>query len=887
MFKRTKLAAGVLLALGGTAATGVLAQDAPAQNLERVEITGSAIKRINAETAVPVTVVRAEELKKEGINSVEQVIAKLGLSVSTQTTSQTVGSGTGGASFADLRGIGADKTLVLLNGRRIANNAIDSSAVDLNMIPFSALDRVEVLRDGASALYGTDAIGGVINFITRRSYEGLEVTASTDIPQGGGGKTHSADLAFGKGSLEEDRYNVLAIASFSHSDRINSQQRAFGARGVIPERGVDNTSGTTFPANYTQQQGEEFLSSNPGCVPPRSVPTAGATCRYDPTFYQDLTPKTQTASFLGKGSIEFAPNHVGSLEYFITKNQVDTTIGPPPDTGLTMNPGTQFFPGAGITPAPTNFVIDPTLPISVNWRNEAGGPRQQQDKNTTQRLVAAFEGAVMGWDYSAAAGYNENKVTSALTGGYTNYGLVSAGVLDGTLNPFGPQDAIGEQYIADAAVRGIYQEAKGKVYSVDAKVSRELGDWFKAGTPSAVAFGAEFRKEKFYTDVNAELASAAPSLGVDPDSDVEGDRNVSAVYAELTVPVVKSLELGFAVRHDRYSDFGSTTNPKASFRFQPSDSFLMRGSYSTGFRAPSLYEIYQVPYLTFTGGSYDDPVLCPGGVPAPGRGVEGRDCNQQFLVQNGGNENLKPEESKNYTLGFVFEPMRNVTLGIDFWYIKIDNAIAPFPDNVIFGDPDTYADRYVRDADGTLSPDGANPGYVIALNDNLGGTKTRGVDLSATVRSKFEGLGALNFQFNGTYVDSYKYQREPNGPWLQNAGFFVDTGVIFRWQHSMTVTLSDGPWMVGLTNRFKSGYRDENIAVDEEFFGDVGSYTLWDVFGSFQTTEKATISVGVRNIFDRDPSFSNQSQTFQAGYDPRYSEVAGRTLYARVNYKFF
>ena len=187
MFKRTKISTGVMLALGGALLLPIAAQ---AQQTQRIEITGSSIKRVDAETSVPVTIVRVEELKKQGVTTVEQIMAQIG-AVQIQTgSSQQVGSGSGGAALADMRGIGQSKTLVLLNGRRIANNAIDGSAPDLNMIPFAALERVEVLRDGASSLYGTDAIGGVINFITRKDFQGAAITIGIDHPEEPGGKSH-------------------------------------------------------------------------------------------------------------------------------------------------------------------------------------------------------------------------------------------------------------------------------------------------------------------------------------------------------------------------------------------------------------------------------------------------------------------------------------------------------------------------------------------------------------------------------------------------------------------------------------------------------------------------------------------------------------------------
>ncbi|MFN5049722.1 TonB-dependent receptor plug domain-containing protein [Roseateles sp.] len=240
MFKRKATSTAVLIVMGAVAALPAFAQD----KLERVEITGSAIKRIDAETAVPVTVVKMEDLKAQGVTSVEQIMSSLSAVQMTQSSSQQVGSGTGGASFANLRGIGSNKTLVLLNGRRIANNAIDGAAPDLNMIPFAALERVEVLRDGASSLYGTDAIGGVINFITRKDYRGGAITIGVDKPQMAGGESSTANVGFGYGDLSSQGFNVFGFVDITKADPIGGEQRPFNQRfpgGLSP---------TPFPANY-------------------------------------------------------------------------------------------------------------------------------------------------------------------------------------------------------------------------------------------------------------------------------------------------------------------------------------------------------------------------------------------------------------------------------------------------------------------------------------------------------------------------------------------------------------------------------------------------------------------------------------------------------------
>lgn len=888
MLKKTKLAVGLSAVCGGvllSAPTVAIAQ----QQLERVEVTGSAIKRIDAETSVPVTIIKIDELKKEGVTTVEQIIGRITASQSSQGTSQGVGTGSGGAAFADLRGIGASKTLILLNGRRVANNAFDSSATDINMIPFAALERVEVLRDGASALYGTDAIGGVINFVTKKSFMGGTATVGADIPAGSGGKALGFNAGFGFGDIDKDRFNVLGVVDYQKQDFLYAEQRDFGATGFIPERGLFGSSGTTFPANYTQTGVRGGANpALPNCAPPFSnnEGESRTSCRYDYSRWATLIPETERASLFTKASARLGDDHTASVEYFLTSNTVNTRIAPVPQTGLVMPITSRYYPGNGITPLPTNtadFAFDRTRPINVNWRAVAAGPRTGETENLQQRLVGQLEGVIAGWDYQTGLSFNRNKITDKLTGGYSNDSKIADGVARGILNPFGPQDAAGTQFLQDAALRGNLQTGLGTVYGADARASRELGDWFKAGRPAAVALGAEFRKEKFDNEVNVPLAEQADSTGVDASGTVTGSRNVSAAYAELNVPVTDALELTAAVRHDRYSDFGNTTNPKVAFRYQPTPAVLTRGSFSTGFRAPSLYELYSPRTLTFTGGRYNDPVLCPGGEPT-GAGDENRDCGQQFLIQRGGNLQLQPEKAKNLTFGVVFEPASDLTVGIDFWWIQVKNQITVLPEGLIFGDPVKYAGRYKREPGGSLSPDTDPPGFVSASNENLGDLRTNGIDLSANYR--WRGAGSIfSVGFNGTFVQKYEYQREIGGEFIQNRGVFVDAGPIFRWQQTIHFNWSSGAWSAGAVHRYKSGYEDLN-EVDAEFFNRVKAYYTIDVYGSWAPIKGVSLTAGIRNLMDQNPPFSNQSTTTQQGYDPRYTDPLGRTFYARVGYSF-
>jgi iron complex outermembrane receptor protein len=910
MFKHTKLCTGLVLAFGSLAIApgAALAQDA---SLQRVEITGSAIKRIDAETAVPITVIKFDDLKKQGVTSIEQVMASLSSSQAITGTSQMVGSGTEGASFANLRGIGANKTLVLLNGRRVANNAIDSSAPDLNMIPFAAIERVEVLRDGASALYGSDAVGGVINFITRKDYQGGTVTIGTDSPQHPGGKNISANVGFGYGDLTTSGFNVFGFVDYLKQDPISGTQRPFNTRyagGLSP---------TTSPANY-YQGGDSGNPVAPGCTSaPNLIPgtpnAAGQVtgCQMTTSSFVNYTPTVERLSGLLNGTLKINNDTQLGLEYFASTSTSSSVIAPVPYGGLYMNrlkpDGTlnPYYPGNNATSITPNIPLSATyneisattpagsagkivglLPgfIHVKWRDLPNGPRNDIAQNDQQRFVATLDGLLGGWDYQAALSYNENKVKQDLKG-YSNGPVITAGVLNGVINPFGAQDAAGAALIAGAALNGNLQNAKGTVAGVDAHASRELGDWLGAGRPAAIAVGADFHHDKFNQAANVDYATlVVASTGFDPGTLNVGSRDVYAGYAELNLPIVKSFDITAALRYDNYSDFGNSTNPKVSFRFQPNQQLLVRGSYSTGFRAPSLYEINSAPYYTNTP-KVNDPVNCPGGGVIPGKS-SAANCNIQAQALYGGNTSLKPETSKNTTLGFVLEPAKDLSLGVDFWMIKLDHAIGSITAATVFGHSTTFTSLFHRNATGDLSTDGSecpNPvtcGYVDLRTQNLGGVNTNGIDLSANYRLRAGSYGDYRFGLQSTYVSKYEYQDYTNGPWNQNVGVFSGAGPVFRWQHNATVSWSSGSFGAGLAAHYKSGY------VDEDPTNNVSSYLTMDVYGSRSPTKALSLTLGVRNLADKAPPLSYQVETFQAGYDPRFTDPTGRAYYVRGTFNF-
>jgi iron complex outermembrane receptor protein len=877
---RVMFASGAALMLAQPA----FAQDAP---MQRVEITGSAIKRIDAETAVPVTVVKMEDLKKEGFTTIEQVMASLSVSQSSTGTSQTVGLSTGGASFADLRGIGANKTLVLLNGRRLANNAIDASAPDLNMIPFAALERVEVLRDGASSLYGSDAVGGVINFITKKDFQGGTVTIGADSPEKQGGDSSNYNIGYGWGDLEKNGFNIFAMVDRQDQNRIGGTQRNYNTRysgGLSP---------STYPANWAQGD----LAGNPngpGCTATYLIPGKGGQCQMTTSSFVDYVPETQRTTGLVRGTFKLSENHELGVELLSTKSNVQTRIAPVPHGGLylnyrrpdgTLNP---YYPSAA-NPAYTDDLIGQidglqTGYVGVKWRDLPNGSRADENINKQNRLVVSLKGTVLGWDYDAALTYNQNKVSTNLFG-YDSDDIIAKGVMNGVINPFGANDAAGSALLASAALSGNERNSKGTNKGADLKLSREVGDWLNTGHQAGLAVGLQYENQKFHDAANSEFAAkVASSTGIDPATLNEGSRNVSAFYSELNVPLLNNLDVTAAVRYDRYSDFGHTANPKFSFTYRPTGEVLLRGSYSKGFRAPSLYEINAANSYT-NSSQGDDPINCPGGNPIAGKPASSN-CQQQFQVMNGGNKNLSPEKSKNGTIGIMWEPIKNLSLSADWWSIRLTNQISGLTDTDVLADPTTFASYYHRNPAGNLATDGSqcpNPvtcGYLDLRTQNLGDMNTNGVDLSAAYKIRTTDFGNFTLGYSGTWVHKYEYQNFIGDTLHSKVGIYSGGNPIFRWQNTVNLNWAKNTVSGGLVAHYKSGYLDQ----DEE--NHVASYTTFDGYGSWKALPGLTLTAGVRNLFDRQPPLSYQTDTFQAGYDPRYTDPTGRTMYVRATYDF-
>jgi len=845
--------------------------------MQRVEITGSSIRRLAAETSLPITTIRASDFAKQGLSTAQEVLDTIPMNQTSTVSSSAVGSGTGGRATADLRGLGGDKTLVLLNGRRLANHPYFADTVDLNIIPVAALERVEVLRDGASAIYGTDAIGGVINFITKRSVEGAALAVEAYEPwANGGGHEQRINLSGGWGDLERDGLSMWGVVDWHQQSPLQATERSFSRTGIRPERGLFEVSGTTFPANFFSSLGIAGNPGYPGCLPPDSVPLPDAPlCAFDYTRSVDNIPTTRQFSAMARLNKKFG-EHTAGLEFVHGRSTNESRVAPPPLSGIgvIMTSDSPFYPGNGIVPAFPGLTGEP---LDVSYRPLETGRRNNFDSSITDRLLASLEGSVAGWDYNTAISYSLGKAKSIFNGGYVIDQRIIEGVAAGILNPFGLQNAAGTDYLNNSLLSGEYLHARIHSAAVDARASREL--MTLPGGPLGFAIGAEFRRDRAKYFVDRALASQASSSGYADAQDQSGQRSIWALFSEVNVPIIKDLELNVAARYDHYSDVGGSFNPKVALRWQPTRQLLVRGSFNKGFRAPTLFDLYGPQSTTNTSDTYDDPLLCPNGVPAPGANPNIA-CGQQQYIRQGGNPNLSPERSRTYSAGVVFEPIQPLTVSVDYWNIRLKDQISALAEQTLFSNFQKYRNLFVYDPRGTTLQ------YVLAITDNLGEVKTRGLDVSVAYRMPRTGFGNFSVNLDGTYVNKYDYQNEPGGPFTENAGRYADATPVFRWRHNLMFTLNQGDWTFNLANRYMSHYTDQNTAVAAEFFNKVGHYSTWSIAATYTGNKKAELTAGIKNLFDKEPPFTNQVTNFQLGYDPRYTDPLGFTVYARVTYRF-
>jgi iron complex outermembrane receptor protein len=840
----------------------------------KVAVTGSSIKGVASQSASPITVIRADDLAKQGVTTVEEALTKVSANQAGFSTAQNVGSSYTEGSSANLRALGTDKTLILLNGRRLAYSPFSTSTTNLNIIPMAMVDRIEILRDGASAIYGADAIAGVINFITKKSFEGLNISAGFIQPEQSGGDKQDISIFGGYGDLDEQGFNLMGVIDYRRSNDIMAKDRKVSRRGdLIPELGLDGTSGNGFPANF-RDPGSKILGNPYGDQNCNNAPNTiadGGLCYFNTRALIGIVPKTETISALGRGTFKINDNFNAIGEYIYSRNEVTTSIAPDVYTRSVTLPSTsQYYPGKGITPDVSGLSGEP---LELSLRSQAGN-RKSNPVNESHRALIALEGEAYGWDVNTGLSYARSEATDGFAGGYLNKSKLQDALNNGTINPFGPSE--NQELWKSFEVKGDSNTGTLTATTFDFTISRPI--YTLPAGDVGFAFGGSFSKQDWKANVNSELVRLVPGSGIDPDKpESKGKRDITAAFTELHVPITKTLEAQLAARYDDYSDFGDTFNPKIAFRWEPIQQLMFRTSYSTGFRAPSLYDINAPRSKTFTSARYNDPLLCPSGTPTtPQYQTE---CNTQFYKTQGGTDGLQPEESTSYTAGFVFEPIKNLVFSADYYKIKIDGLIGLIGEADIFENPEKYADRFIRGADGRLE-------YINTSLANMASVKTEGIDVALNYLSPMTPTGRFGFGIDGTYVIRFDEQEKKGESWKGYVGQYNDPAIL-RWKHVANLNWSYENWKMVFEQEFYRGYKDQNQIGDEKYDNHrVSDYTLYNVSGTYKGFKNLELTAGIKNLFDAEPSASNVIDNNQYGYDPRYSDITGRAYFLRGTYKF-
>jgi iron complex outermembrane receptor protein len=885
-----------------TVAVLTLANQATAQQsgeaMTRVEVTGSSIKRLATEASLPVSTVKAEDFIKQGITTLADVMMSLPQSASLAPSN--AGSGTN----INLRGLGVNRTLVLLNGRRMANEAIADGYANLDVIPMSALSRVEILRDGASSIYGSDAIGGVVNFITKTSYEGLSLTGQEVQPEkNGGGDEQRASITWGKGNLERDGWSIYGTIDAHQRTRLAARDRAdLSSAALLTSIGRPPTLGTggnATPANFTTATNK--TAQNPyaasGCLAPYSIVGQKGTCVLDANEYGTALYANQQVTFYARAAKKLSEDHVVTVDYsrgeeFILGTKNPTNALAVSGVSATLPSTSKWYPGkAGGVPAVAGLN---NAPLILTWAVADLGLATTKDVQLNQRFSVSDEGTLAGWDYKAGLVVGISNRDNYYYSGYVKGQGLLDGLKSGALNPFGLQDADGKAYLDTIKVDGAKNRTSKSTFTgVDLTASRSLMEL--EGGSLALALGADFHRDttedtKLPISGEVTYASAVPSHG-------EGNRNVAALFAELNVPITKTLELNAAVRDDHFSDFGNTINPKVSFRYEPTKQLMFRGSANTGFRAPTLFDRYgyRLPGATgLTAAKWDDPVLCPGGTPGvagTGKALPGyvasTVCNTTLPKQTGSNPDLVPEKSKGFTLGTVFEPTKSSMVSIDYWNIKMTDMLANLPEQVYFLDPVKYASYFVRNADGTIN-------YIKNTTMNLGGQKAAGVDVSASYAFPRTDYGDFKASIDGTYLTQFDNQLDKGSPYVSNVGQFglASNGttsslpiITFRWKHTLKLNWAKGNWNMQMTQNYNSKYTDQNL-VAQQYWRNINSYKVWNWTTTYNGFKNIQITGGITNLFNVNPPVTNSS-LYSFGYLSSAASPIGRAYNVRATYTFY
>ncbi|MCJ8293631.1 MAG: TonB-dependent receptor [Colwellia sp.] len=807
----------VMIALAATSMTTVqaIAQEG-AEEVERIAVTGSRINRTDIETASPVTVISSDFIAKSGFTSVQEILS-MQPAASGMSLGATSNNGSGGSATVNLRGMGVQRTLVLLNGRRmVASGTGADSSVDLNTIPVSMIQSIEILKDGASAVYGSDAIAGVVNIITKKDFEGTEITADGSITDKGDGESGGFSILHGS---EVAGGNIVVGVQYSNRGEIIQSDRDFvppGESSFIP----GGTLGGMMPDGN-------------GGFKPRDE-------SYDYTDDSYAQTPNELLSLFTTFNTEIADDTELSIDFMYTRRESNQQMAPQPanidlDTDLLDDKYTDQFKDE-----------DGNTPDTLNYRRRMtdAGPRIYAQETDTYRASVGLVGYLSNdtqWDMSATYGRNDSKDSVANS--------IHAANMEQSI--YNHQD----DWFSGDPMDNDFLASEGIMYTEENQGGNEqftLAAGFSGINESDIgyAIGVESRFESgYYTPDLITQAGESTASQQDP---TEGNYSVQSLYGEISVPVTDSFTVEAATRYDNYSTFGGAATWKLGATYSITDGLMLRAVAATGFRAPSVSELFGG-----NSGSFDylsDPW--------------GNAQDAQIEVNYTSDPDLQPEESESFTAGVVWEITDGLSTTVDYWKFDITNAISRV--NVQAEMNKCEGGDLVACETINITPTGDLSEMTSALT-NIGQQNTSGIDWNVSYTA-----GIFRVMLDTTYLlefveDNISYEGTIDG----NMGGYS--------QLKTNLTIS-ADITEDLNLLYTANYIQGMEGVD---YGDV--FTTDDVIyhnisTAYHINDAWQVTGGIKNLFDTEPEEvpnGNDMNTVPNIYD-----VIGRTFFVNTTYKF-
>lgn len=953
----------------------------------RVEVTGSSIKRINAETASPVQVIDAKQIENMGARTLMQVLDNLPAARPAQQDFRSMFTGSDGGSQANLRGLGAQGTLVLLNGRRLsfygAPSGFQTMFVNIDAIPAAAIERMEVLTDGASAVYGSDAVAGVINVITKKNYQGLEMRAShdssSDVDSYG---ERQASMLFGTGDLGSDGYNVYGSVNVYQRDRIaladtydkrpdhfyvNNPNFIPNFRiGTGSEPGVLN-QGTFFVFDPAKNNARTQRAVA-GCPTPITE-ASGTRCVWNNLPYAlDTGPTSDRITGYVAGRKRLGGDMEAFAEAAYTHIRLRGENGPRSfNSGSTnnwfaRNTGTKLNTFSIPYLGPNNVYLKGKLDADMAAKmggaaglnyllQDAVGHFGQKNVDDSYRALAGLRGPVFGdWEFETALSVAGSHSTLYQTININTAGFAKA------FGPFTTDPATGRTYIADnpaykfgeiseanaALLRQAYPtfdiQSWTKLITWDAKVQGTIAKL--GGRDVLAAFGTSVMRESFDTPGNADAADGL--ITQQGGSWFDGKRNIAAVFGEVVVPLTETLEVNAAARLDKYPNFSANLAPKIGVQWRAHPDVLVRGTYSEGFRAPNLAESGSGGVFAQVGGIRDTVrcdetnamarLLMKSATPAEvdlGRSLLNSNCSTTVGGLTPPNPDLQPEKARIATLGLVLQPIRDVSISLDYWFVNRRNEIVREDFNQLFtelvethGPALAGTDRAIRnsltDADrGNMAAVGimcANPANAAACAGgiptysvgNLGGlinsyvnrgrTLVDGFDIDARTRFGLGDWGRLNTGMSATIRKRETYDYGDGSGFSGNYVGYYDSP---RLRATFNADWVYGNFTTSLfanfTGKTKWAYGEydtdntpENclaagVSMPEGLCDGAPSFTTVNLGFNWKPVKNLNLGLNIKNVMDKKPYYDPNGWE---GYN-HAQNLFGRQFAFSASYKFW